>query len=232
MAPDEIGQVLSAQHVTGACAPTLSEEPMTYFHGRRLLAAGALAATTLAPVLATTTPAQAAHPAARMCVHDHSFVKSTEKGAAVWIPTSKHFSSPSNPSGWQQGGSQGYSESDGAQTAKTKGSADTVEGGGSVSIGIADVSGKYNHQWNRSTTTGSSQTKTWQQTVNLPNKLSRMRIYQAGFKFKFTYVVVNDGGPACATQTYPHTAVLPTKHKVTAMMVELYSKRNKVKPRG
>ena len=209
---------------------------MSHTHGRRLLAAGALAATTLAPVL-VATPAGATSTggttAARMCVHDHAFIKSTEKGAAVWIPTSKHFSSPSNPSGWQQGGSQGYSESDGAQTAKTKGSADTAEGGGSISIGIADVSGKYNHQWNRSTTTGSSQTKTWTQSVNLPgDKVSRMRIYQAGFRFRFTYVVVNDGGPTCKNQTYTHTAVLPTKNKVTAMLVELYANRGKVKARG
>ncbi|GAB2864935.1 hypothetical protein [Nocardioides pacificus] len=78
--------------------------------------------------------------------HDRSFVKSTQRGAAVWIPTSKHFSSPSDPSGWQQGGTQGYSEADGRQTAKTKGSADTVGGTGGLDFGVASVS---------ATTTGS-----------------------------------------------------------------------------
>ena len=150
----------------------------------------------------------------------------------MWIPTSNHFHSPSNPNGWQQGGQQGWSESDGSQTAKTKGSADTAEAGGGVNFGIADVSAKYNHQWNRSSTTGNSQTKTWSESVNLPDKTSRMRIYQAGWKFLFTYVVVYESGPTCENKTYTRTAVLPTKKKVTAMLVELYVNRGKTRPRG
>ncbi|MFC4784363.1 hypothetical protein ACT8ZV_07815 [Nocardioides sp. MAHUQ-72] len=198
---------------------------------RRLLAAGALTATGLTPLTVTASPAEATP--ARMCVHDHAFVKSTERGAAVWMPTSNHFSSPSNPSGWQQGGQQGYSESDGDQTSRTKGSADTAEAGGGLNFGIGNVSTKYNHQWNRSTTTGNTQTKTWSQLVSLPSgKTSRMRIYQAGWRFKFTYVIVNDGGPTCKNQTYTRTAILPTEKKVTAMLVELYKNRGKARPRG
>jgi hypothetical protein len=76
-------------------------------------------------------------------------------------------------------------------------------------------------------------TKTWSQSVSLPaGKISRMRIYQAGWRFRFTYVIVNDGGPSCKNQRYTRTAVLPTKAKVTAMLVELYANRGKTRPRG
>lgn len=197
---------------------------------RSVLTTAALAGTALAPLTVTAAPADAA---AYICRHDHAFVKNTERGAAVWIPTSNHFSSPSNRSGWQQGGMQGYSESDGAQTSRTKGSADTAEAGGGLNFGIANVSTKYNHQWNRSSTTGNSQTKTWSQSVSLPaGKISRMRIYQAGWRFRFTWVIVNEGGPNCKNQTFTRMAVLPTKAKVTAMLVELYKNRGKTRPRG
>lgn len=203
---------------------------MAHARSSRLLAAATLAAGALTPLAVGATVDSAS---ARICFHDHAFVKSTERGAAVWIPTSNHFSSPSNRSGWQQGGQQGYSESDGAQTSKTKGSADTAEAGGGLNFGVANVSTKYNHQWNRSSTTGNSQTKTWSQSVSLPSgKISRMRIYQAGWRFRFTYVIVNDGGPSCKNQQYTRTAVLPTKAKVTAMLVELYKNRGKTRPRG
>jgi hypothetical protein len=203
---------------------------MPRLHARRLLAAAALSAGAITP-LALGAAVESA--SARMCVHDHAFVKSTERGRAVWIPTNNHFSSPSNPSGWQQGGQQGYSESDGAQTSRSKGSADTAEAGGGLNFGIGNVSTKYNHQWNRSSTTGNSVTKTWSQSVSLPaGKISRMRIYQAGWRFRFTYVIVNDGGPSCKNQRYTRTAVLPTKAKVTAMLVELYANRGKTRPRG
>jgi hypothetical protein len=205
---------------------------MSRFVARRLVAAAVLSASALTPVAvgAATTSADAV--SAKMCRFDHMYVKSTKKGSSVWIPTSNHFSSPSNKSGWQQGGQQGYSESDGAQTAKTKGSSDTAEVGGGINYGIGSVSTKYSHQWNRSTTTGNSVTKTWQQSVTLPNKVSRMRIYQAGYHFKVTYVIVNDGGPRCPNRDYTTWAVLPTKAKVTAMLVELYKNRGKLRPRG
>lgn len=203
---------------------------MARLHARTYLAAAALAAGAITPLTVGATVDSAA---AKMCRHDHAFVKKTERGAKVWIPTSSHFGSPSNPSGWQQGGSQGYSESDGAQTSKTKGSADTAEAGGGLNFGIGNVSAKYNHQWNRSTTTGNSVTRTWSQSVNLPaKKTSRMRIYQAGWRFKFTYVIVNDGGPSCKNQVYTRKALLPTKAKVTAMLVELYANRGKARARA
>ena len=202
---------------------------MLPLHTRRLVTAAVLSASVLTPAVMNAPSASAA----KICRVDHAFVKSTERGAKVWIPTNNHFSPPSNPSGWQQGGQQGYSESDGFQTSRTKGSADTVEGGASGKLGPVEVSGKYNRQWNRSTTTANDQTKTWSQSVNLPaGKTSRMRIYQAGWRFRFTYVVVRDGGPSCENTRHTKTAVLPTKAKVTAMLVELYANRGKAKPRG
>lgn len=209
---------------------------MTLFiSGRRLATAALLAASTLTPAVAvtTTSTASADTSARRMCAFDHSFVKKTQRGSNVWMPTSRHWRSPSNKSGWQQGGSQGYSETQGKLSAKSKGSADTVEGGGSIGLpGAFELSGKYNHQWNRSTTATDTTSRTYSSTVNLPSgKVSRMRVYQAGVRFTYTYVIVYEGGPTCKNKTQKRTAALPIKASVTAELVELYSKRGKLKPR-
>jgi hypothetical protein len=198
---------------------------------RSLLARTMVAAVASAGLAVPVAAVSAAPSSAMVCAFDHSFVSNTTKGAPVWIPTSSHFSSPQNPSGWQQGGYQGYSESSGSQTSRAKGSADTVEGGVGVDIKVVNVSGKYNRQWNRATTTGTSVTRTWDQRVRLPNQLSRMRIYHAGFKFRYTVTAVYEGGPTCRPKYFVRDAVLPMRAKVTAMKVELYSKRNQITPR-
>ncbi len=206
---------------------------MTTFPSGRRLATAAVLAVGLASPAAVSTAAHADTAAKRICAYDHSFVKKTERGKPVWMPTSRHWRSPSNKSGWQQGGSQGYSESEGRLDAKTKGSSDTTGGGGSIGIpGVGSVSGEYNHTWNRSTTGTDTTSRTYSSTVNLPaGKISRMRVYQAGFKFKYTYVVVYEGGPSCRNKTYTKIAALPVKKSVTAQLVELYSLRGKTKPR-
>lgn len=203
---------------------------MSPSRARVAITTAALSASVLTPVAvgAVLAPAEA-----KICKVERVFVQSTTRGAPVWIPTSNHFSSPSNPSGWQEGGTQGYSESDGSQTAKTNGSAKGYDAGGGLSLGPVDVSGKYNQQWNKSTTTSNSVTKTWSEVIRLPKgKTSRMRIYQAGFRFAYKIAVVSTGGPSCKNRIINRTAVLPTKAKVTAMRVELYSNRNKPVPRG
>ena len=202
------------------------------FSGRRLATAAVLAVSLASPA-AVSTAAHADTSAKRICAYDHSFVKKTQRGNPVWMPTSRHWSSPSNKSGWQQGGSQGYSETQGKMKAKTKGSSDTAGGGGSVGIpGVGSLSGEYNHTWNRSTTGTDTTSRTYSSTVNLPaGKVSRMRVYQAGWKFKYTYVAVYDGGTNCKNITYTKVGALPVKKSVTSQLVELYSKRGKMKPR-
>jgi hypothetical protein len=189
----------------------------------------ALCALLLVPGLALVASVVAAPSAsARACVLDHTYVKKTYQGSKVWIPTSlfpvgKDFQDP---------GTLTVSRSDGQMYAKMKGSSDTAGGGGGVNIGVAQVSAKYDHTWNRSTTTTDSWTTSYSRTLSSV-EVFRLRVYRSGFKFKYVAVAVyTPGHDNCPDRVYTKTAVLPSERREKKVGVETYANRGKTQPRG
>lgn len=181
----------------------------------------------VASMLLLTSVTSAPSASARTCAFDHAFVKKTYQGNRVWIPTSLF------PVGkdWQDPGQLSVTRADGQMTAKMKGSSDTAGGGGGVNIGVAQVSGKYDHTWSRSTTTTDTWTTSYTRTLS-SDKVWRMRVYRSGYKFKYVGVAVYLGGPSCENRQFTRTAVLPTERRERKVGVETYANRGKTQPRG
>ena len=160
---------------------------------------------------------------ARMCAVDTVTYKTPKPGRTVWIPTSL----AAGP--WQRGGTQSVSYSDGALKAVSKGSSDTAGGGGGVNFGVWNASAKYDHTWNRSTTTTTSKTKTYTtQSPKLPtDERSRWTLYHKGYKFPVKQIITYTNN--CKTQIYWRTIHVPTTSWSQANLsweVQRYSTRS------
>ncbi len=150
-----------------------------------------------------------------------------QRGRQVWIPTSTF-------SDWKKGGSITRTVSDGETTSRTKGSSNSIGADGKVGGKIgpigAEVTVKYNHTWSKSTTTGTSITRSWSYSFKVPrDALYRARAYKKGwlFKYKRTIFYTNTCDPQ-VTWFYGAAPVRANKG-VYYWALEKYSKRNKLR---
>jgi hypothetical protein len=143
--------------------------------------------------------------ARRICAVDTVSYSTPQKGHVVYIPTNLAAGT------YQVGGTQSVSYADGDLKATTKGSSDTVGGGGGIDFKLFSASATYNHTWNRSTTVTTSHTRTYTTTSpQLPaHARTRWTLYHKGYQFPVKTIVTytND----CPTQTFTRTVHVPTK---------------------
>lgn len=197
-----------------------------------VLASAVIGLGTIAAVESATT--SAAHAAG--CYDKASWYTTPKKGTPVWIPTTGFASKYGKV--WRQGPSTLTMASGGAVSAsKTKGSTNTVGGGGGFSIDIFSANATYNHTWDRSVTNSTSTTYDTSFTLKVPSgKIGRARVYKAGWKFPVVEHVQWVGQAGCqGIRTYNFTAVMPVKSNGGGAYlwgVELYQNRGLLKPRG
>lgn len=168
----------------------------------------------------------AAAPASAICRVETVSYSTPERGRVVWIPTSL-------AAVWGSGGdTQTRSIDQGTSTSSTHGSSDTVGGGAEVGFKLVKVSAKYDHTWDRSTTTGLSYSSSWSYEVHLPAaaRRARARLYHKGFMFHFKQFVTYTNG--CPTKVFKHVAILPTRSNGSGAYwwaAETYKNRNRIK---
>jgi hypothetical protein len=160
---------------------------------------------------------------ARMCSVDTVTYLTPRKGVTVWIPTAL----AAGP--WQKGGTQSVTYADGELKATSKGSSDSVGGDAGVSFAVVKASAKYDHTWNRSTTTTTSKTKSYTtHSVQLPkDERSRWTLYHKGYKFPVKQVINYTNG--CDTRIIKRTVHVPTPSWTQTNLsweVQRYSTRN------
>ncbi|HWU20822.1 MAG TPA: hypothetical protein VN088_04805 [Nocardioides sp.] len=140
----------------------------------------------------------------------------------MWIPSS-------NSAGpFQFGGQQSLSTADGQLKAVTDGHSNTVGGTVKLPIPVVEASVKYDYQWNHSTTTTTSLTRTFTTiSPKMPNDVIwRWRMYFKGYRFiatKWCHVpipLVNAGDYYTKKQF-----IVPAAAKQYAFHVEKYSQR-------
>lgn len=167
--------------------------------------------TTLALALSTsslTAVGIAGAPAAlAACAVDHISVSTPYRGRQVWIPTSTY-------SDWKKGGTITRTESDGETTAKTTGSSHSVGADGKIGGKIgpigAEVTIKYNYTHSASTTTGTTVTRSWAYTFDVPSDtLYRARAYKKGWMFKYKRTISYTN--ACPSKTTWYFGATPVK---------------------
>lgn len=181
--------------------------------------AGVLVAASL--VIAAAPPAAADLPE---CHDPHVTIK-TKSGQAVYVPTNRG----AGPFQW--GGSQSRTKSGSTMKATTKGSADTVGGGGSIGIGVAEVSARYDRQWNRNTSASSSKTSAF--TTNsptMPNNVHwRWKLYKKGRLFNATKTVRRpDACQGASVQRSTFRVAVPLKRGTYHFKVERYANRGQL----
>lgn len=150
----------------------------------------------------------------------------TTKGEVVWQPSSRS----AGPFQW--GGSQSLSKADGSMTATTKGHTDTVGGTAGVSFKIFAAQAKYDHQWNRSTTTTQSFTSTFTtNSGNVSRKTHwRWRLYVKAYLFTSTESVYHPA-PCANREEWSVTAkvVVPAQHPDYSFGIETYAHKDWLK---
>ncbi|HYF74382.1 MAG TPA: hypothetical protein VD864_16255, partial [Nocardioides sp.] len=155
---------------------------------------------------------------------DHwTVTRQTTKGQIVWIPSNRS----AGPFQW--GGSQQITYADGKLTAKTHGRAHTVGGGAKIDFKLAEISGKYDYQWNRSTTTTNSFTQTFAtDSGSVSRKVQwRWRLYVRGYKLVATKTMkIPTPCLNADTRTIKRIAVIPDTAALYTFNIERYSKRN------
>lgn len=152
-----------------------------------------------------------------------SYSKKTTRGTSVWVPSGR----AAGP--FQFGGSQSLSTSDGALTARTKGTADTVGGTGGVNIGVVQASGTYNHQWNESTTKTTSFTQTFTtSSPTMPRDVNwRWRLYVRGKRFVVLKKCRVPTPSVEAGEYYiKRVVIVPQRRRSYTFHVERYKHRN------
>ncbi len=182
--------------------------------------------TTLALLAVGGVPSGAVAAEAHRGGCDPQYSKTTTKGQTVWVPSSRS----AGPFQW--GGSQSLTTSDGQLKATSKGSADTVGGSAGISFKLVEASAKYDHQWNRSTTTTKSVTQSFTTSSgDVSRKVHwRWRLYMRGYLFtavKTKHIPV----PCVNAGTWRHKmrVVVPTKAKQFSFSLERYKHRNMIK---
>ena len=185
----------------------------------------------LAPLLvaaslcAAAAPADAGpFPARTICNQPGVIVsKTTTVGERVWVPSSR------SAGPFQFGGSQSIGYSDGAMTATTSGTADTIGGTGGVNVSVFQASATYNHQRNKSTTRSHSFTSTFTTSSPvMPRDVNwRWRLYVLGYRFVITkscrmpIPAINAG-----TWYVKREIIVPVNSNTHTFHVETYHHRN------
>ncbi|HSE70424.1 MAG TPA: hypothetical protein VLA97_06675 [Nocardioidaceae bacterium] len=149
-----------------------------------LLAGLALITTvTTTGTMATTAPAAAAG-----CRVDNVSYKILGEGYRIWIGTNV-------ASIWVAGpGRISRTVSKTSTAGSSHSSSDTVEGG--VNYGV--VSAKYNHTWNRGTTTSAARTSSWTYDIYVPGGMTaRARVFKDGRNFPARKTITYQKGSTC-----------------------------------
>jgi hypothetical protein len=184
----------------------------------RLATAFALALTSLSALGVATAPASWA-----ICAQDGVSYSTPYRGRQVWIPTSTF-------SDWKKGGSITRTVSDGESTSRTKGSSHSVGADGKVGGKIgpigAEVTLKYNYTWSKSTTTGSTITRSWSYNFPVPNDgLYRARAYKKGWIYKYKRTIYYTNGCDPQVRWFYGAAPVKTNKGSYYWALEKYEKR-------
>ncbi len=155
--------------------------------------------TTTGTVASTTTPAEAAG-----CMVDNVSYKILGEGYAIWIGTNV-------ASYWVAGPAHiSRTVSKTSTAGSSHSSSDTVEGG--LNYGV--LSAKYNHAWQRGTTTSVARTSSWTYDIYVPSGMTaRARVFKDGRNF-----------PARKTITYKKSSGCPVLSKSWKVRVRLPNK--------
>ena len=164
------------------------------------------------------------------CAVEGTSYTTPQRGRQVWIPTSTF-------SDWKKGGSITRTVSDGTSTSRTKGSSNSIGADGKVGGKIgpigAEVTIKYNHTWSKSTTTGTSITRSWSYSFKVPtDALYRARAYKKGWIFKYKRVITYTNGCDPQVRWYYGAAPVKSDKGVYYWALEKYSKKNKFRYDG
>jgi hypothetical protein len=125
-------------------------------------------------------------------------------GHKVWIGTSVYSAWVAGPATIQRTVTRA------ATAGSSHSSSDTVEGG--INYGV--VSAKYNHTWQRGTTSSSTRTTSWAYNITIPrNMTARVRVFKDGWNF-----------PARKTITYRKSSTCPVISKSFRVRVNLPNK--------
>ena len=142
------------------------------------------------------------------CAEEGHSYSTPYRGRQVWVPTSTF-------SDWKKGGTITRTVSDGESTSKTTGSTHSIGVDGKVGGKIgpigAEVTVKYNYTHSSSTTTGTSITRSWAYSFNVPSDtLYRARAYKKGWIYKYKRTIYYTNG--CKPQVKWFFGAAPVKN--------------------
>jgi hypothetical protein len=177
---------------------------------------------TAAPSGSSAASAGSTEVAPRVC-HRREESLTTTKGRAVWLPSALK-------TAWF---GAGYQEtvtfSRGRDSATTNGSVDSVGGSGGLSLGVFEASGEYNHEWNSSTTTGTSFGRDYSRTWTWPQGRHRIRVYQLGKEFRATKKMYFTNCPSLSSTWLVRVPIRRNTDLNRLTEFESWKKRNRVK---
>ena len=171
----------------------------------------------------TTLGVAGAPSAFAACAVEGTSYSTPYRGRQVWIPTSTY-------SDWKKGGSITRTVSDGESTSKTTGSSHSVGADGKVGGKIgpigAELTVKYNYTWSKSTTTGTSVTRSWSYSFKVPtDSLYRARAYKKGWIYKYKRTIYYTNGCDPQVRWFFGAAPVKSNKGVYYWALEKYAKK-------